>query len=995
MQAPIARVIYGEWIGLKEGLPQGFVSTILKDKEGYMWFSTHGGLSRYDGYRMKVFKHEDDDSFSIPDNMISGIFIDSFDNFWVGTRNKGLFLFNRRTEQFLPVNDIPEIKNMPIHLMKHGTNCLLVKSYNKSILLHLPNFHVPMDTPDLNSGLKKAFSKKFRDTGTLLDENNYLYLLDDQHLAYRANDSVFLVSKKGDAWEEEYLKELSESFLHAPNFYFAENYFKNHCIYVATNSKVVKFNLAQRKPVFVVKQQAVGNFIPVQTGIFYAVNRNLFFFNEKTGISEQWFFKQQNSDASFGLSIFFDDQGQCWFGTSGFGVFKADLQKDKFHVHRTVEFKLSQPIDSIWQGVPEKENPLDYVAVQNMELDRQSNYWIITSDLNQFCLWKYDRIKHKRTIIQYYTNILKIRLMKDNHDSVWIFLQEKENKRKLLALNSSDGCIMKSFMIPDNTPSIDLELVTGIATSPNYRFVYLSTFHGLLQLDLFERDTQKQWMRWVAEPTKPNALPTSSLWSVCLDPLEPSNYLWLGSMGSGCFKFNIHTGTCNTYNEKNGLPNNVVYGIISDSLNRLWMSTNNGLACFNPKTSTWIYFNEDDGLQGNEFNRNYYFKSPQGKLVFGGVNGYNVFSPQEVTEKQKTVPLVFNGLYIDNKEVLWKQQSSVLNTPIQFAPKIVIQPEENNFTLSFASLEYRSNHKKMYRYRMLGLYDRWTSASQKNEANFSGLNPGTYTLEVIGSNTSGVWNPKAIQMIVVVLPYWYQTWWFKLLVVCLIGYLVYLFYRFRLKQQLKVLHMRNSIAADLHDEIGSSLSSITLYSEVAAQLAQNKEASSMIDKIKMNAMQVQESMSDIVWAIQSRNESLSDLVNRIRECAVQLAEAASFELIMKTNKPIPTMSLDPEQRKNIYLFCKEALHNAAKYAGCSTLQVSIHVVKQVLHIEITDNGKGFLYSKDQAYNQKGKGGNGLFTMQKRAKELQGIMTIRTALGEGTSIYLDVEFKQRL
>ena len=225
---------------------------------------------------------------------------------------------------------------------------------------------------------------------------------------------------------------------------------------------------------------------------------------------------------------------------------------------------------------------------------------------------------------------------------------------------------------------------------------------------------------------------------------------------------------------------------------------------------------------------------------------------------------------------------------------------------------------------------------------------------------------------------------------------LYLLYRYRLHQVLKIEKLRNRIASDLHDEIGSTLSSISLYSAAAKTMVTgNEAANTILSKINDNTTDMMEAMSDIVWAINTRNDGLDNLANRIRSFAVQMTEAKNIQLHFMENKDLPSMPLDMEQRKNIYLVFKEAVNNAVKYSCCQNLWVSFVSESHVLKMKIKDDGKGFT-TYQPANNNKvngSLGGNGITNMKNRAEQIKGTLFISAENGGGTEITLHVYLKK--
>ncbi|MBK8723822.1 MAG: hypothetical protein IPL95_16700 [Saprospiraceae bacterium] len=229
-----------------------------------------------------------------------------------------------------------------------------------------------------------------------------------------------------------------------------------------------------------------------------------------------------------------------------------------------------------------------------------------------------------------------------------------------------------------------------------------------------------------------------------------------------------------------------------DSIGNIWISTNNGLSCFDPSNNMFRNYTVDDGLSGNEFNRFETFVMANGELIFGGVDGFVIFNPQQVLREKIVSNIVFTGISIFDKPLQWKIDSKNIQAPIGYANHLTLQPGQNVFSISFASLEYRSNSRKNYSINSMDLM-KLDKSSPKHEVTYTNLSPGTYTFHVKGSNSNVTWSKNPISMEIIVLPYWYQTLWFKLILLSIITLIMWNIVRFRLQQELKVEKLRNQL----------------------------------------------------------------------------------------------------------------------------------------------------------------------------------------------------------
>ncbi|MBK7761885.1 MAG: hypothetical protein IPI46_00745 [Bacteroidetes bacterium] len=983
-----------ELMGVKQGLSQGYISSIMQDKEGFMWFASFSGLNKYDGYEVTTYQNNPKDIYSLPDNMVSGITEDEYENFWVATRNKGLFLFDKKNERFYSVQLSGLKGNYGItNISIHGRK-LFINSNTNALLYHIDSLKLIDDITNVNKHMhvlfdydvqqKKPNLKPDLSSGNQIiwQAKNQIWMQNpDTIIHYKANKNYKNWETKGYQFNSLGIEKNKHS-----NTIFEPHMFDTNIMFALTNNRLQTLDIGKTK---VIKSNIIGtqykqsvnnmSIASLRNGnLLIRIDHQIFHYNIHTNELIDWGKELTPKGISCSNSWTGID-GINWFGTAGFGAIKSDIRKQYFHAYFVPHnASLFHTLDSnqINRLPAEIFNSLDF---DNITQDQQGRYWVF-SNIGLFICYQPSNktVKYFPIVVEHH---FRSRLLNDKLDRLWMFLDKGSNKQFLHQINKKNGSFEKSFKIPVGPINNQLAFVRDLYSDDAQR-VYLATGNGLYLLNPHATDSSKMWKIFQDHASPITSLSSKSLWCICPDPISPSKYLWLGSTSNGFERFEIATGKSVHYSEDDGLPNNVVYGILSDHANNLWLSTNKGLSCFNPSTKTFKNFTSEDGLSGDEFNHFEYMKLKNGELLFGGIGGYTIFNPEEVLQKQKQFPILFTSLSISNKVVDWKHSNGVLDAPISYAKKITLQPTQGMFTINFASLEYRSNQKKFYKYKLLGFENDWTEPTNKNEATFTNLSPGNYTLLVTGTNSDGVWNTKGISIEIIMLPSWYQTWWFKIGIALLCMVALYSLYRYRLSAQLKVFKVRNRIATDLHDEIGSTLSSIAMYSEAAQKIkSENEKINLVINKIHANTTEVLESMSDIVWAVNTKNDHLHHLLNRMRDFAVQLSEAKGFTLQMTDNKDLVDLNLDIDQRKNIYLIFKEAMNNAAKYSKCHHVQVSLRLEKQILILSIKDDGIGF----DQAFLKNNGGGNGLFNMKKRALDINASLNIKTKEFEGTEI----------
>jgi signal transduction histidine kinase len=306
---------------------------------------------------------------------------------------------------------------------------------------------------------------------------------------------------------------------------------------------------------------------------------------------------------------------------------------------------------------------------------------------------------------------------------------------------------------------------------------------------------------------------------------------------------------------------------------------------------------------------------------------------------------------------------------------------DNNFiTFHFSSLRF-FEQALQFRYRLVGLQETWSDPQSDNTAAYTSLPPGRFTFQVQAVNPEGLESPIT-ELSFRIFPPWYVTWWFRTLLFLSFIALTYAIFRYRELQRLQQEKLRLSIARDLHDEMGSTLSSISILSEAAMRHLQEDIDRARFGTIGARARQVMEAMSDIVWSVNPRNDSMANILQRMKEFSVELFESQGIALHFEADETVKTLNLPMEQRKDFYLLFKEAANNAAKYSGATEVWVLVQSNKDGLRLEVRDNGRGF----DPATVKQG---NGLWNMQRRAERMGGEFELESKIREGTRVELSL------
>ena len=480
--------------------------------------------------------------------------------------------------------------------------------------------------------------------------------------------------------------------------------------------------------------------------------------------------------------------------------------------------------------------------------------------------------------------------------------------------------------------------------------------------------------KYIHDPANPRSISDNGIRSICL---SKTGGAWIGTLYGGLNHFDIGTGSFTAYTTDDGLPNNSIYTILEDNNGFLWLGTNAGLCRFNKNDHSVRNYTPRDGLQNFEFNTNAACNAANGLLCFGGSTGFNVFHPDSLSNGFAPPKATITRFKIFDKE--YPSPVSVLE----------LNHEQNSFSFEFASLSYYRSSDLQYAYMLDGADKDWIKSGNRHFTSYAHLPPGRYTFKVRVANYTGVWSKETTTLAFIISPAWYNTWWSRLALAFLVAAGIYSLYSYRIGQMRQLYGVRNRIASDLHDEIGSTLSSISLSSTMIQRKLQASDTAvnSLLLQVSSSTSNMLEALGDIVWAINTHNDRFDNVVNRMRAFAIELLEPADIRIHFNVGDGLSDLNLGMQQRKNLYLIFKEAVNNTVKYAACKN--VTIHIGrkgKKTLVLEIRDDGKGF----DPANldrEHKSLSGNGIRNMQKRAGDLGGKLEIVSAPQKGTGILL--------
>lgn len=459
----------------------------------------------------------------------------------------------------------------------------------------------------------------------------------------------------------------------------------------------------------------------------------------------------------------------------------------------------------------------------------------------------------------------------------------------------------------------------------------------------------------------------SNLYGICC---EGDSILWLGTIASGLLKFSVLKNTLTIYGHDRGLVNSRITSIYEDSTRRLWLVTEGGLSCFDPVTETFANYTENDGLPLRTPTAFFYYDTAGKQLYGGGHGAYFYFNPQRMNTgraPQKTT--------ITSMEVNGRSFMPGADGPLAFSE------QQNDITIHYAAVDLASGPETNYAYKLIGEDTGWVMAGHQRQINFSHLSPGRYTFMVRSGNSSGAWSKASASISFSISPPFTQTIWFYLLILLGMGAVFYLLYRFRLRQILRTEQIRAEISRNLHDEVGSTLTNISLGSLLAQKQLQGEgPVNKLLERIYQDSQTVSQTMREIVWSINPKIDTLGEALPRMLQYASELLEAKNIELEAEIAPEIEQIKLTMQRRRDLYLIFKEAVTNLARHSNAGRAAIRFHLSANILTMTVADNGAGFNGSTSFT-------GNGLKNMKERAENHQWQLTIQSHPGEGTTLIL--------
>ncbi len=1019
------------------GLSQATVHCILQDSKGFLWFGTEDGLNKYDGYNFTIYRHIEKDSTSISDNFIWSLCEDRNGTIWVGTSTGGLNKYDRERNIFfqykhnpndpqsLSQNDVRTIFEDSFGNLWVGTNNGGLNKFDKATETFNHFLHNPFDENSLSSNSIKDI---------IDDENGNLWIATNGGGLNKFNQTTGEFSR--------YTVSSKENSTVNNNFIWSLLRDKNGRIWIGTNGGGLNLldPLTMRFTYYSEKTNTANKIVNNNVTSLYEDQKGLIWIGTEGGLSI--FDPVNNSFTNIthdplrtgSLSNDFirvireDRSGLIWIGTVGGGINKYNPARKRF---------------INYQNDPSNNNSLSSNLIRSIYEDTQGMLWIGTlgGGLNRFDKFnnKYTHFKHNNQIDGSISDDRITSIYEDSKRNLWVgtwggglnklpnlghssspkFYYYKHNSSKPFSLPSDtiQAIYEDSFgnlwvgteaglgVLVDDDKFIRFKHNADIPNSlsddriqskcihqDKAHNLWIGTWNGLNRISSLEKidltnASDVGFEVFTTDAASEYTLSDNRVISIYEDPSSTKDVvvLWIGTVAGGLNKMVI-TRTNNKeeivithYTERDGLPNNAIYGILGDDKGNLWLSTNNGLSKFDPIEETFRNYNENDGLQSNQFYWGASFKNKDGQMFFGGVNGITAFYPEQLKDNQHIPEVYIVDMQLFNKS-LTVSEDSPLTKSILETEEIELPYDSYVITFEFVALDYTNPENNNYSYMLEGFDKDWIPSGTRRFVTYSGIGAGEYKFKVRGSNNDGVWNMEGTSLKINILPpFWATLWFISLVIIVIAGLVVYVITSY-VRQLLAVERLRTKLAADLHDNIGSSLTEISILSEVISKRLKDEDENvqKSLKRISEDSRSLIDKMSDIVWLVNPKRDTLYDLILRLEDTYSELLSLTNISFTSKNLKSLEKISLSMEHRQHLYLIFKEGINNCITHAECTEINLDAHVSGKNLVMILTDNGKGFEVDKDYQ-------GNGLNNMINRAEQIGGELIISSEIGKGTKL----------
>ncbi len=962
---------------------------LFKDSKGFLWIGSTSGLQRYDGFQVKDYGALPVDTFGILGKNIQGQIVeDGKNDLWI-TTYQALNHYDIKSEKFTPY-PIKDGSNVISGFHSCGKTgdilWLLHKDSLRQFDLSKRKFIACTSTypqRNFNRGMVKQF-----DNVTLV----YTYNLGGNLLKIFEFRNQALID-----FRETPLKDLGVYSIHPLNnetlLIGGKGGLKEVVIGAPQKDKTI---LWERKPLPSVQKISVFN---EEELLITTVFGDLFRYDLKLkkiiGKLNFDVLKESDSDNSI-ITALVDKEQNIWISTKNDGIYFSFPDKTKFINHTVgsvVTGLVQRENDEIWaftnkkiivldkegrvvreiiSDQPNKDNTEIYFAFEDSEKRLWTDYYI-SKQFHFFNPNAYESIK---------TNLSK-------HFTDGLLLR---NGQTIFAHGVTKGL----FSLQKQNDKFEIVQIPGTDTIVGPMNLYEDYKDNLV---VVEKNNTKIVFYDMSDFTRKDSIPyIGQIYSMFMHPND--SVLWIGSV-DGLVSFNYNTRSFTYHSKKNKLPNEV-FGILPDETGNLWMSTNDGIYRFTPEDEKVIAYDQADGLGSERFSMNAHLKLKDGRLAFGGDNGLVIFDPKDITsEVPLAIPQITDILIAGKKRPDLKCENTGA-TNIEEIEKLHLNPKDNKLEFHFVAIEYSSSKENLIKYRLSPEEEEWKIVESGGKCQYTNIESGDYIFEIRAANSDGIWNKELTDTVVIHIPTPFRkTKAFIFLIVFIVSIIasmivavVVTFFQKQKRREEQIQFDKNialekqrlRIARDMHDDLGSRLSAISLKTAMLETKFEHPRWKKEMEKLTQDAQEISITIRETIWAVDARNDSLGKLIHYLINYTEELFDSldTDYSFNISENQPDEQM-VAGKIRRMVFLAYKEILNNIVKHAKASKVLIEMKMEKDHFILTITDNGVGF----NLAEKEQGRG-NGLDNMRYRMEKIGGTCRFLPTK-KGTVVQLNFNF----
>ena len=991
----------------------------MQDKNGFLWFLTYDGLDRYDGCTFKNYSYSPEHSDYIMPGWFCGMDQDSSGVIWIGDSNAGIYSFDPLTEVFTHYVHQQGNEN------SLSADLIFGLVIDKGEHIWIPTVN-GLNELNPHTGIFKHYFHKQGDS-TTISNNSLMSICTDEK-----NNLWVLTISPGIDYFNPLTGKVMRHFNYGSTSLLTTDFYssgiqvdkgRNGNIWIGSrdnglfcfNTRTISadhFPHHQTDP-YSISDSVVLNTFEDSEGNYWIgmgsggmdyydhTTRKFFYFNE---------IKSLSSSLGTVYQVLEDRSHKIWIACDN-GIFTVDPENKKFKRYKHLDGDAHSLSDNFVSSFCRNNQGQFYIGTSNVDLAddslkgfhrlplfengrdilENSFVWKIYEDRKKI-LWfatgaglaSYDPVTKRHRWYVY-----------DSRDSTAMsaasvtgIIEDRKGRYWITtwgggfdAFDPNTGKF-RTFKVHDGANSISTNNVGGLFEDFQGT-LYMGTANGGLVTFNPDSETFRIYRHSANEPS-----------SISCDFISgsfveaKSGIIWFATQGGGVNAFDPSSGKFKAFTTKHGLSTNDVMTIVEDNKGNYWLGLFKGISCFTPPKDPFdskckIHFrnyNASDGLPADDISPFGTYKDTDGRIFFGtNREGMFCFYPDDLKDNNYLPPVIVTDFKLFNQSVNANDSTHLLPSQIENTQQIKLTYRQNTISFTFAALNYIHPEKNQYAYKLDGFDKDWIyTDATKRFANYTNLNAGEYTFRVKGSNNDGAWNEAPATIRLIITPPFWQTWWCRALMILTAILLVFGIFRYRLQEVIHLQTIRNKIAGDLHDEIGSTLNSISIYTEVVKKkLPQEMPELQLIGEASRKVI---DAMSDIVWTINPENDSLDKIIFRMRSLVHGLMKAKKIEYIFEANENMNDLKLPMITRKNFYLIFKEAMNNLVKYSSATRAFISLNTSERGIELLIQDNGIGF------DMNEASRG-NGILNMNRRAKEIKAELSIESTVGIGTSLEL--------